>query len=177
MAIPNRPPPATTRHPSGFKWSHILTWFGPNFKGRVLGPSSTDSNCHGDICPGYICPYQENFSCYWPDFDQTLKVGSWEHLELIPTDQVTLVLATFAHILAGPKFIFIGLKFFWTKIFLEPTFFWPTIFLDLKFFWAQNFVGLKFFLDPKSFWTKFFFLTQNFFWLKIFFDPKNFFGP
>ena len=30
--------------------------FGPNFKGRFLGPSITDANCHGDICPGNICP-------------------------------------------------------------------------------------------------------------------------
>ena len=29
--------------------------------------------CPGDICPGDICPYQEYLSCYWPDFDQTLK--------------------------------------------------------------------------------------------------------
>ena len=28
---------------------------------------------------------QQYLSCYWPDFDQTLKVGSWEHLEQIPT--------------------------------------------------------------------------------------------
>ena len=41
--------------------------------------------------------------CYWPDFDETLKVGSWEHLDQIPTVTVTFVqptfvLATFVHI-------------------------------------------------------------------------------
>ena len=38
-----------------------------------------------------------------PNFDQTLKVGSWDHLEQIPTVmitfvQVTFALATFVHI-------------------------------------------------------------------------------
>ena len=38
-------------------------------------------------------------SCYWPDFDQTLNVGSWEHLEQISTvTVVTFVQATFVHI-------------------------------------------------------------------------------
>ena len=46
---------------------------------------------------------RQYLSCYWPDFDQTLKVGSWEHLEEIPTVtvtfvQATFVLATFVHI-------------------------------------------------------------------------------
>ena len=46
---------------------------------------------------------QQYLSCYWPDFDETLKVGSWEHLEKIPIVmvtfvQATFVLATFVHI-------------------------------------------------------------------------------
>ena len=36
---------------------------------------------------------QQYLSCYWPDFDETLKVGSWEHLEQIP-----IVRLTFAHV-------------------------------------------------------------------------------
>ena len=57
----------------------LLTRFWWNFKCRFLGTSRTDSNCQGDICPGYICPgdiypYQEYLSCYWPDFDETLKI-------------------------------------------------------------------------------------------------------
>ena len=56
-----------------------------------------------NICPGDICPYQQYLSCYWPDFDQILKVGSWDLYEHIPTVtmrfvQATLVLATFVHI-------------------------------------------------------------------------------
>ena len=63
----------------------LLTRFWPNFKDRFLGLSWTDSNCHSDICPGNICqgdicPYQEYLSCYWPDFDQSLKVVFWDHL-------------------------------------------------------------------------------------------------
>ena len=42
-------------------------------------------------------------SCYWPDFDETFKVGSCEHLEHISTVRVTFVhvtfvLPTFVHI-------------------------------------------------------------------------------
>ena len=46
---------------------------------------------------------QQYLSCYWPNFDETLKVGSCEHLEHMPTVRVTFVhvrfvLATFVHI-------------------------------------------------------------------------------
>ena len=63
----------------------LLARFWWNFKGSFLGASRTDSNyqvdiCPGNICPGNICPYQEYLSCYWPDFDETLKVASWNHL-------------------------------------------------------------------------------------------------
>ena len=49
---------------------------------QTCRPAST---CHGDICQGKIlsgdiCPYQQNLSCYWINFDQTLKVGSLSHL-------------------------------------------------------------------------------------------------
>ena len=59
--------------------------------------------CPGIICPGDICPYQEYLSCYWPDFDETLKVASWEHLEQILTIKLTFfqaafVLGMFVHI-------------------------------------------------------------------------------
>ena len=68
----------------------LLVRFWPNFKGRFLGPIWTYSNFQNDICSGNICPcdiypYQEYLSCHKPDFDQTLKVGSWDHLEHIPT--------------------------------------------------------------------------------------------
>ena len=68
----------------------LLVRFWPNFKCRFPGPLWTYSNCHNDICPGNICPcnicpYKEYLSCYWPNFDQTLKVGSWDHLKHIPT--------------------------------------------------------------------------------------------
>ena len=51
--------------------------------------------CPCNICPGDICPYQQYISFYWPHLDQTLKVGSWEHLEQIPTVTVIFVQATF----------------------------------------------------------------------------------
>ena len=87
------------------------TRFWWNFKCRFLGTSGTDSNCHGDICPGNICPgdicpYQEYLSCYWPDFYETLKVASWEHLEKILTVMVIFVQATFAQV----TFVHIGIS-------------------------------------------------------------------
>ena len=42
--------------------------------------------------------YQEYLSCYCPDFDETLQVGSWEHLEQIPTVPVTFVQAIFVKV-------------------------------------------------------------------------------
>ena len=42
--------------------------------------------------------YQQYLSCYCPDFDKTLKVGSYEHLEQIQTVTVRFVLITFVHI-------------------------------------------------------------------------------
>ena len=63
----------------------LLTWFWPNFKRRFLGPSLTHSDCHGGICP-----YREYLICYWPDFDQTLKVGSSDHLEQLKLSQLHL---------------------------------------------------------------------------------------
>ena len=59
----------------------LLTRFWWNFKGRFLWTSRIDSDCHGDICPGDINPYQDYLSSYWPDLDETLKVYSCEHLE------------------------------------------------------------------------------------------------
>ena len=74
---------------------YLRTWFWWNFKDRILGTSRTDSNfhidiCRGNVCPRDICPYQEYLSCYWPDFDETLQVGSWEYLEQIPTVRVNI---------------------------------------------------------------------------------------
>ena len=102
-------PPTTTHTNSMSAISQLLlTRFWWNFKGRFLETFRTDSNCQGyicprNICPRNICPYQEYLSCYWPDFDETLQVGSWKHLEQIPTVRVTFVhatfvLATFVHV-------------------------------------------------------------------------------
>ena len=42
-------------------------------------------------------PQKLNVSCYRPDFDETLKVGSCEHLEQIPTVRGTFVHAGIFH--------------------------------------------------------------------------------
>ena len=38
---------------------------------------------------------QQYLNCDCPDFDETLKVGFWEHIEQIPNVMVTFVQATF----------------------------------------------------------------------------------
>ena len=86
----------------------LLARFGSNFKQKVLGTYTTDYNCHHDICqcnicPVDLCPYQQYLRCYWPDLDQTLNKGSWEHIQQITTVtttfvQETFVLWTFVHI-------------------------------------------------------------------------------
>ena len=87
--------------PTFFLPTFFLTFiFGPNFKQRVQGTYTTDYKCHhdicpGNICPGDICPNQQYLSCYWPDLDQTLNKGSWEHIQQIRTVTATFVRATF----------------------------------------------------------------------------------
>ena len=97
------PHPTTQRNSMLAISQLLLTRFWWNFKHRFLGTSKTDSNYQVDICPGNICSYQEYLSCYRPDFDEILKVTSWEHLEQIPFTkltflQATIVLVTFVHI-------------------------------------------------------------------------------
>ena len=41
---------------------------------------------------------QQYLNCYWPDLDQTLNNGSWEHIQQITTVTTTFVLGTFVHI-------------------------------------------------------------------------------
>ena len=74
----------------------IRFWY--NFKSRFLGLSWTDFNYRRNICPGNIfpsniCPYQEYICSYWLDFDQTLKIDSWDDLEEIFIIPVTFVQA------------------------------------------------------------------------------------
>ena len=99
MTLHHHPPTHHTNSMSAIS-QLLLAGFWWNFKSRFLWTFRTDSNCQGDIypcniCPRDICPYQEYLSCYWPDFDETLQVGSWEHLEQIPTVTVTFVRAIF----------------------------------------------------------------------------------
>ena len=76
----------------------LLARFGSNFKQRVLGTYTTDYNCHHDIYPGNICPYQQYLSCHLSDLDQTLKKWSLEHIQQFTTVNTTFVHATFVHI-------------------------------------------------------------------------------
>ena len=143
----------------------LLTRFWPNFKGRFLGQSLSDSNCYGDdiypgnICPGTNRPYQQYLSCYWADFDQSFWIQFLEAL------------------------IFIDHNF------LDQTSLDPNIFVYLKFFFDLNSLGPDFFnlksVVPIKFWTYIFF-GSNFFELIFltqilctsnFWDQKFVFGP
>ena len=80
-------------------------------------------------CPGNICPYLEYLSCYFPDFNETLKVTSWEQLEQIPTIKLTFVqaridLVTFVHIwnISAVTNSIVTKKFSYF-LFLEPDYF------------------------------------------------------
>ena len=66
----------------------LLTRFWWNFKCRFMGTSRTDSMVtlsrqHLSRWHLPITQHQQYLSCYWPDFDETLNVDSWEHLEQI----------------------------------------------------------------------------------------------
>ena len=125
----------------------LLARLWPNFKDRFLGPFLTYSNCHydifsGNICPCDICPYQEYLSCHWPDFDQTLKVGPWDHLKHIPTVTVKFMKNFIKKNL--PKKIllqkFLPKKIFVIKSFLTKIDFSPTEILPPKNFCQQKII-------------------------------------
>ena len=76
----------------------LLTQFWPNFIGSVPGTICNRCQIQGEICPSNICPsdicpHQEYGSCYWPNFDQTLMIGSLDNLQQMPTVMVTFFLA------------------------------------------------------------------------------------
>ena len=104
--------------------THLLSKPQPNLNKmtlQTLWTFRTDSNCQGDICQRNICPrdispYQEYISCYWPDFDETLQVGSWEHLEKIPTVTVTFVQAIFVQAFVHIRNISAVTDTIWTKL-------------------------------------------------------------
>ena len=139
--------------------------------------------------PGTQC--RQYLSCYWSDFDQTLKVSSWDHLWQIPAVTMTFVLATFVYIrnitavtdpiwqhflnpifcrpwtriLFGPKICltqtFFNLEIYWTQNLVDHKY-WEPIFYDLYFF-ALDFLDPHFFVS-KTFWTFKIFVDQKIFW-------------
>ena len=55
-------------------------------------------------------------NCYWPDFDQTLKVGPCVHLEQIPTVTVIFVQAIFVQAFVHFGNISAVTDTIWTKL-------------------------------------------------------------
>ena len=93
MTLYTTPPPPHPPQKLNVRNISAVTDLLSNFKPRFLGLSRTDFNRRS-----IICPYQEYLSCYLPNFEKTLKVGSWDYLEQIPSVTVTFVQATFVHI-------------------------------------------------------------------------------
>ena len=58
----------------------------PQHNGWVLHENDFTTTTHH---PPTQTQSQQYLSCYRPDFDETLKVGSCEHLKQIPTVMVT----------------------------------------------------------------------------------------
>ena len=144
-----------------------------------------------------------NCKLFLTQFDQTLKIGSLNHLEQIPSVTVTYVHATFVYVTfvhirnisTCTEFFLLNFKskflepsatkkIFGPKIFLllsTKNFFWPIFYFRTKMFYWTNkiFFQTKFFFGPKFYLDKFFFSTKNFwtnifFWIKLFLD-QNFF--
>ena len=111
----------------------LLPQFWANIKCRFLEPSSTDANCHGDICPtniypGNICPCRN------------ISLVSDPILSKIFGPKFFGALIFLTKILSGPKY--------WTKFCLNQIFLDPQIFNINSFwhkFWIQNFVAQIFF--------------------------------
>ena len=156
-----------------------MTWFWPNFKGRILGPCLKDADCYGDICQGNIYVlvtfvHIYNISAfYWSNFDQTFWTQFFlDHDFCRPKCSWAKLLRTHIFLMqiffSRPKML--GLTVFIPEILLDPKkksnsiFFLPQIFSDLKFFQTQNIFGPKIFLN--------FFFRWNFFYLQYF--SKNF---
>ena len=136
----------------------LLTQLWPNFKGSLLGSSLTDANplsdiCPRKMCPGDICPYQQYLSCYWLNFDETLKVGSWENLEQIPRWNLTKQHLSWQY-----------LSKYWIFQLLEylscycPNHYGALIFVDQQFLvatlWPAHFCKYDTFFSNSSIWCQ-----------------------
>ena len=182
-----------------------MTWFWPNFKGRILGPCLKDADCYGDICQGNIYVlvtfiHIYNISAfYWSNFDQTFWTQFFlDHDFCRPKCSWAKLLRTHIFLMqiffSSPKML--GLTVFIPEILLDPKkksnsiFFLPQIFSDLKFFQTQNIFGPKIFLDfffqmkfflPTIFFKKFsspkIFVSPNFFFEKFVWTQNFFFRP
>ena len=65
-----------------------------NFASSILQDGAMDWH-YSDHIPPTHPPYQQlmfrqqYLSCYWPDLDQTLNKGSWEHIQQKTTVQIS----------------------------------------------------------------------------------------
>ena len=139
----------------------LLTRLWPNLKVSFLGPTLTDVDGLGDICPSNIwprniCPYQQYLSCSCTNFS---KVDFWGLVYQMPCVRGTFGPNYFGGLnLFGPKHFLIQLFFdqtfggsiyFCTQSLLDPWIF-------NQIFGTQNGSGPIFFLlDQKYFFYPF----------------------
>ena len=151
------------------KYQLLQTPFWPNFKGRLLGPSLTDTNCHRDICQGNICP--GDICPIW-----TQNIGT--NFFILISMAIDFLDPNFF----GPKSFgfenFLELNYFGLKIFLDSKFCWPKIF-GHQFFLPKLFLVQIFFRGPKIYigqknMDKEFLVKKNFWTKRFFFQPTQF---
>ena len=124
-----------------------------------------------NICPGDICQYNHNPSCYWSNFDQTFGTQFFAAISQL---LMTRLWPDFWDPNFFGAFIFVEQHFF-GKTYFDPNIFCTKNFLDLNFvylncfgriFLYPNFFLIKNFLDSKIFWPRFS-------WTKLFFNKNN----
>ena len=105
MTLHHHHPPSTENSMSAIS-QLLLARFWPNFKGRFLGHSRTDSNCYSDICarniyPGNICLYKEYLYYYWPYFNEKSHVRGKANVKLLESKNYLAKVVHSTHITNG----------------------------------------------------------------------------
>ena len=101
MFFPCRSAGISCRDSSNSTWN-CSAWLRLKLNTKI-GFHTTTTHHHHPPPPITQTLRQQYLSCYWPDLDQTLNKGSWEHIHQITTVTTTFVhatyvLGTFVHI-------------------------------------------------------------------------------
>ena len=132
----------------------LLVEFGPNFKGRLLGPSSTNGSCHGHICPGniYVLTSYVQITNISAVDDHIFTKKFWPNF----LEALSFVDKFFSECFRAHNFVW-NQKTFQTQNFVGPLYFYrPNICLGLgDFHWRRGikpFQAEQYRLKSCSFW-------------------------